>query len=82
MLLLHLSNRTLSDQLDVSDLAKQLLGYSASDLRFLADEAARDALSKQTPISTESFQNAMRKITPSIPVEVELQYQSFAQSRH
>jgi AAA+ superfamily predicted ATPase len=82
MLLLHLSNRPLSDQLDVSDLAKQLLGYSASDLRFLVDEAARDALSKQTPISTESFQNAMRKITPSIPAELELQYQSIAQRGH
>lgn len=79
MLLLHLSNRPLSDQLDVSDLAKQLSGYSASDLRFLVDEAARDALARRSPISIESFQRAMARIAPSISAEVELQYQTIVQ---
>jgi AAA+ superfamily predicted ATPase len=79
MLSLHLANRPLSDQLDMNDLAKQLSGYSASDLRFLVDEAARDALSRRSPISMESFDRAMAKITPSIPAEIELQYQSIAQ---
>jgi AAA+ superfamily predicted ATPase len=79
MLLLHLSNRPLSDDFEAGQIADQLQGYSASDLRFLVDEAARDALVKRAPISSESFQRAMARITPSVPAEVELQYQSIAQ---
>jgi transitional endoplasmic reticulum ATPase len=79
MLLLHLSNRPLSNDFDASQIAAQLQGYSASDLRFLVDEAARDALVRQTPISSESFQRAMCRITPSVPPGVELQYKSIAQ---
>jgi AAA+ superfamily predicted ATPase len=79
MLLLHLSNRPLGDGFDASQIADQLQGYSASDLRFLVDEAARDALVRRAPISSESFQRAISRITPSVPAEVELQYQSIAQ---
>jgi hypothetical protein len=79
MLLLHLSNRPVSSELNVDGLAAKLSGYSASDLKFLVDEAARDALARKSPISQESFQGAMTKIAPSIPADVELQYQSVAQ---
>jgi SpoVK/Ycf46/Vps4 family AAA+-type ATPase len=55
------------------------MGYSASDLNFLVDEAARDALTKKADISAESFQIAMSKVRPSIPPEIEAQYQSIDQ---
>jgi transitional endoplasmic reticulum ATPase len=79
MLLLHLFNRPLGDDFDARQMADQLQGYWANDLRFLVDEAARDALVKRAPISSESFQRAMSRITPSVPAEVESQYQSIAQ---
>jgi ATPase family associated with various cellular activities (AAA) len=79
MLLLHLSQRPLSDGFDAGQLAEKLQGYSASDIRFLVDEAARDALLRGVPISLDSFSRAMAGITPSIPSEIELQYQSIAQ---
>lgn len=79
MLLLHLWNRPLNDDFDVEQIANQLQGYSASDLKFLVDEAARDALQRRTPISAESFQRAMTRIVASIPPESEMQYQTIAQ---
>jgi AAA+ superfamily predicted ATPase len=79
MLLLHLWNRPLNDEFDAEQIANQLQGYSASDLKFLVDEAARDALQKRTPISAESFQRAMMRIVASIPPESEMQYQTIAQ---
>jgi AAA+ superfamily predicted ATPase len=79
MLILHLAGRPLSDELDPEQLAEALAGYSASDLRFLVDEAAREALLSNMPISTEAFNQAMARITPSIPPELELQYQSIEQ---
>ena len=79
MLLLHLSYRALSDDFDAGQIADQLQGYSASDLKFLVDEAARDALLKRVPISAASFQRAMTRIVASIPLESELQYQTIAQ---
>ena len=79
MLLLHLRNRPLSDDFDAELIADQLQGYSASDLKFLVDEAARDALQRRTPISAESFQRSMTRIVGSIPPDSEMQYQTIAQ---
>ena len=79
MLLLHLSNRPIAEGFDVSRIVDQLQGYSASDLRFLVDEAARDALLRKAPISSESFERAMSRIIASVPAEIELQYQSISQ---
>ena len=79
MLLLHLRNRPLSDDFDAQLIADQLQGYSASDLKFLVDEAARDALQRRTPISAESFQRSMTRIVASVPRESEIQYQTIAQ---
>jgi transitional endoplasmic reticulum ATPase len=66
MLALHLEGRPLARKLDYGALAKATEFYSASDLRFLVDEAARDALSKKQNINNESFLSAMTKIQPSV----------------
>jgi len=79
MVLLHLSKRPVSGGFDARELALRLHGYSASDLRFLVDEAARDAMMRGVLISLDSFDRAMKKIAPSISAEIELQYQSVAQ---
>src|ERR1700688_820862 len=55
MLALHLEGRPLAKGFDLGALAKEMKGYSASDLRYLVDEAARDALTRNGDITYDSF---------------------------
>ena len=79
MLSFYLRNRPVGSDLAIDLLAESLAGYSASDLQFLVDEAARGALKKRAPISMESFVDAMERIQASVPAEVEARYQSIEQ---
>jgi transitional endoplasmic reticulum ATPase len=79
MLTLHLEGRPVAADFDVGALAETLKGYSASDIRFLVDEAARDALKRRQDINRESFRSAMARIQPSVTSEIEAQYQSIEQ---
>jgi len=79
MLSFYLRNRPTGSDLSIDLLADTLAGYSASDLQFLVDEAARGALKKRAPISMESFVGAMERIQASVPAEIEAQYQSIEQ---
>lgn len=79
MLAFHLRGRPVASDLAVDLLAETLGGYSASDLQFLVDEAARNALKRRLPISMESFVNAMERIQPSVTPEIEAQYQTMEQ---
>lgn len=76
MLALHLKARPLSSALELAPLARALVGYSASDLKFLVDEAARSAFANKTEIGEDDFMTAMSKIRPSVPLEFEEQYRS------
>ncbi len=79
MLALHLERRPVAKGLDLGMLAKALAHYSASDLRFLVDQAARDAFSKREDIGAGSFAVAMERIQPSVPPHVEREYRSIEQ---
>ncbi len=79
MLALHLEGRPLTTGLDLGALAKTTEFYSASDLRFLVDEAARYALTRNEEIAYESFRAAMAKVQPSITPKTEARYQSIQQ---
>jgi Cdc6-like AAA superfamily ATPase len=79
MLRLHLAKRPVSASVDLPALSQELAGYSASDIKFLVDEAARDALIRNVEIDEASFQRALSRITPSVPPETELLYQSIEQ---
>jgi len=79
MLALHLEGRPVAADFDVGALAEALEGYSASDIRFLVDEAARDALKRRQDITSESFRSAMARIQPSVTSELEAQYRSIEQ---
>jgi SpoVK/Ycf46/Vps4 family AAA+-type ATPase len=79
MFALHLEGRPLAKGLDLGALAKATNFYSASDLRFLVDEAARYALIRNEDITYESFRTAMAKVQPSITPKVEARYQSIQQ---
>jgi len=79
MLALHLEGRPVAADVDLGVLSNALEGYSASDLRFLVDEAARDALKMGQDITQESFRSAMVRIHPSVTSAIEAQYQSIEQ---
>ena len=76
MLALHLKARPQSSSLDLKPLAGALAGYSASDLKFLVDEAARAAFANRTEIGEDDFSVAMAKIRPSVPQAIEDEYRS------
>lgn len=79
MLALHLKGRPVSPDLSLESLAEVLQGYSASDIRFVVDEAAREALRNAQDIAAESFRRAMRRVPPSVPPGIEAQYRAFEQ---
>jgi AAA+ superfamily predicted ATPase len=79
MLALHLEGRPLAKDFDLEALAKIAEFYSASDLRFLVDEAARYALSRNEEITHESFRSGMARVQPSITPKTEVRYQSVQQ---
>ncbi|MBK8191356.1 MAG: ATP-binding protein [Vampirovibrionales bacterium] len=77
MLKLHLKNRPTDETIDLAGLSKQLIGYSASDIRFLVDEAARLAMRTENPVSSEIMFQVMAKIPASITDEITTRYKSF-----
>jgi AAA+ superfamily predicted ATPase len=79
MLALHLTGRPVVTGLGVEALAEALEFYSASDIRFLVDEAARDALKKGQDISEESFHSAMTRVQPSVTREIEAMHNTIEQ---
>lgn len=79
MLALHLEGRPVAADFEIGSLAEALQGYSASDIRFLVDEAATTALKTRQDITRESFQTAMRGIQPSVTPEIEDKYRSVEQ---
>jgi hypothetical protein len=79
MLMLHLKGRPVANDLDLDALARSLDHYSASDIRFIVDEAARYALGASQDITYESFRVAMGRIRPSVPADAEAQYRTIDQ---
>jgi transitional endoplasmic reticulum ATPase len=77
MLHLHLSNRPTDSSMDIRGLALILEGYSASDIKFIVDEAARNALERATQISTEILMQALKRVPPSITEDIAERYRSF-----
>jgi transitional endoplasmic reticulum ATPase len=78
MLRLHLEGRPLEGDIEFSSIAKVLEGFSASDIKYLIDEAARDALAKGSPISTALIMEARNRVPPSVTKKDEERYKSFA----
>ena len=79
MLALHLESRPVATDFDLGALAAALECYSASDIKFLVDEAAREALKALQEISNESFRLAMARLQPSVTPEIEAKYRSIEQ---
>jgi transitional endoplasmic reticulum ATPase len=73
----HLAGRPIEDGIDVLDIAAGLEGYSASDIKFLADEAAREAMEGGAPISAKLIEQAKGRVPASIASQDEERYKSF-----
>jgi transitional endoplasmic reticulum ATPase len=79
MLSLHLGGRPAEPDIDITAIATGLDGYSASDIKFLVDEAAREALEHGVPISTTLIDEAKRRVPASVTKDEQERFQSFGQ---
>jgi ATPase family associated with various cellular activities (AAA) len=79
MLRFHLHGRLVDPRIDVVTLAKTLVGYAASDLKFLVDQAARLAKKPRAPISTEHLWQAVKSVPASISGRDEERYERFGE---
>ena len=79
MLTMHLAGRPVAPDFDASAIAAALEGYSASDIRFLVDEAARQAMLEDQPITVAGLREASSRVPASVPPDVEERYRSFEQ---
>lgn len=77
MLRMHLAGRPVSESLEVRAIVERLEGYSASDIKFFVDEAARSALEREAPISTENLLEALGRVPPSVTKDDEARYKAF-----
>ena len=66
MLAFHLDGRLRSQDLDITRIANVTEGFSASDLKFVIDEAAREAMTLRAPITTEVLELAASRMSSSI----------------
>lgn len=79
MLAHHLEGRPVAADFEIASIAAELQGYSAADISFLVDEAARAALKNRQDINKELFHMAMGKNPPSVTAAGEADYLSFKQ---
>lgn len=79
MLALHLRGRPTASGLDLADLAQHLNGYSASDIRFLVDEASREAMHGGRDIDRSAFGAALGRVPPSVTPDVEAAFRGIDQ---
>jgi len=79
MLRFHLEGRFREAILELDSLARELDGYSASDLKLLVDEAARTAMRENRPIAREHVARCCGKVPASISKELVQRYAQFQQ---
>ena len=77
MLEFHLRDRPVEVSLDTAGIAAVLEGHSASDIKLLVDEAAKLALKRMEPISTETLLAAIGRVPASITSEDVQRYAAF-----
>jgi SpoVK/Ycf46/Vps4 family AAA+-type ATPase len=77
MLEFHLNGRPVEAAVDAAGIAAVMEGYSASDIKFLVDEAARAALKRHGPISTATLLSALERVPASITPDDIQRYSAF-----
>jgi transitional endoplasmic reticulum ATPase len=81
MLRLYLRNKPVSDDIDLTTLARLMDGYVSSDIKFLINEASRLALKDRLKISNAQFETVLNQHQPSISREQVRSYEKFRDKR-
>jgi transitional endoplasmic reticulum ATPase len=81
MLRLHLRNRPVSEDIDLTSLAGHMDGYVSSDIKFLVNEASRLALKDRLKIFNTQFDAVLKQHQPSISRELLRSYEKFRDKR-
>ncbi|MEM5801862.1 MAG: AAA family ATPase [Candidatus Aenigmatarchaeota archaeon] len=78
----HTRNMPLAKDVDLKELASKTEGYSGADIEALCREAAMNALReniKTKEVKKKHFEEAMKKVTPSITKEMINYYEKFVE---
>lgn len=80
MLQLYLKDRPM-ETIDIGRIAELTENYVSSDISFLINEAARDALKERSKISQRHLENVIQRHLPSVSVKQIKQYERFKHIR-
>lgn len=81
MIKLHLKNRPTDPNIDYEKLSDLTNNYVASDLNFILNEAARDALRERTKINQKHIEEVILRTPPSISLQQIKKYEEFKNKR-
>ncbi len=82
MFKLHLSDRPTEKNIAIEKLAELTNLYVASDIKFLVNEASRNALKERTKIKQEHLEAAIKSNPPSISERQLKKYEAFRNNRN
>ena len=82
MFRLHLNDRPVEKDIKIEELAKMTNNYVASDIKFIVNEASREALKQRRRISQDHFIESIKKNPPSISVNTIKKYETFSTNRN
>ena len=82
MFKLHLKDRPTAMDIDFDKLSVLTNLYVASDIKFLVNEASRNALKERTRINQEHLESAIKTNPPSISEKQLKKYETFRNNRN
>jgi transitional endoplasmic reticulum ATPase len=82
MFKLHLKDRPTAIDIDFDKLSVLTNLYVASDIKFLVNEASRNALKERTRINEEHLESAIKTNPPSISEKQLKKYETFRNNRN
>ena len=82
MFQLFLKDRPAESSIDIEKLVKLTEGYVSSDIKFMVNEAARNALMDRTNITQNHLEKVIKATKPSISQEELNRYEVFKNKRH
>ena len=82
MFKLHLQDRPTDKDIDIDKLSDLTNLYVASDIKFLVNEASRNALKERTRIKQEHLETAIKTNPPSISEKQLKKYETFRNNRN
>jgi len=77
LLKIEMKKRKKAGEIDLKLISEMLSGYSCSDIVFIVEEAAKEAMKADEMISTKNFISVIRRNPPSIEIEMVKKYLAF-----